>query len=72
MSWPTADKPKDIFVSTRFDGDEAAELDAAVSIAGAPSRSAYIRECVRRCRAADKRKAERLKQTGSESAGVAL
>lgn len=54
-------------MSTRFDADEAVALDAAVSASGAPSRSVFVRNCIRRCIEADKKKAARLKATGSET-----
>lgn len=60
MSWPTTPTPnKEVFVTTRFAPDEAHELVTAVATAGT-SKSAYIRRCVARCIAADKKTAARL------------
>lgn len=60
MSWPSTPTPnKEVFVTTRFAPDEAHDLQVAYTTAGI-SKSAYIRRCVARCIAADKRAAARL------------
>lgn len=64
MSWPTSSNPKVEFVTCRFPPDEAAELVAAASTAGM-SKSAFLRDAVRRVIAADKKKAARLRAGGS-------
>lgn len=46
-------------MTVRFAPDEASELSVAYTVAGT-SKSAYIRRCVSRCIAADKRAAARL------------
>lgn len=46
-------------MTTRFAPDEAQELVAAYTAAGI-SKSAFIRRCVARCIAADKKAAARL------------
>lgn len=60
MAWPTTSNPKTEFVTLRFDAQEMADVDAAASTAGM-SRSAYLRDCYRRVKAAEKRKVARLK-----------
>lgn len=61
MPWPTTSTPnKETHVSVRFGPDEAGDLIQAASAANM-SKSAYVRDAVRRVIAADKRKAERLK-----------
>jgi len=61
MSWPTTPTPnKEVFVTVRFAPDEAAELTAAYTASGT-SKSAFIRRCVARAIASDKRKAEALR-----------
>lgn len=65
MAWPTTSNPKKQFVTLRLTDGEAQDLDGAASTAGM-SRSAYLRDCLRRVTAADKRKAARLK--GEEGA----
>lgn len=62
MSWPTTSNPKQVFVTVRFPADEAAELDAAFTAANM-TKSAFIRQSVRRVIAADKKQAARLKGT---------
>lgn len=60
MAWPTSSNPKVTFVTCRFPADEAGDLETAASAAGM-SKSAYLRDCVRRVIAADRKKAARLK-----------
>lgn len=59
MAWPTSQNPKIDFVTCRFPADEAAELDSAANAAN-QSRSAFVRDSVRRVIASEKRKAARL------------
>ncbi len=66
MAWPTTNDPKTEFVTLRFTASEAASLDAAASTAGM-TRSAFVRDSVRRVLTADARRAARLKKTGSEA-----
>lgn len=69
MSWPTTPTPnKEVFVTVRFAPDEAGDLATAYTAAGV-SKSAFIRRCVARCIAADKRKAEALR-TGKIQGGA--
>lgn len=70
MSWPTTSRPKEVFVTVRFPADEAADLIAAHTAAGL-SKSAYVRDTVRRVIAADRRKAARLRgvESGVEDDG---
>jgi len=60
MAWPTTNNPKTEFVTLRLTVEENDALIAAANAAGM-DRSAYVRDCVRRVREADKRKAARLK-----------
>jgi len=60
MSAPRSPNPKVALISLRLPENEARALDAAVSATGAASRSAFVRDCVRRVLAANKRKAEAL------------
>lgn len=59
MAWPTTSNPKTEFVTIRLTADEAVSLDGAASTAG-HSRSAYVRDAVRRVIAADVRKQAKL------------
>lgn len=60
MGWPTTTNPKTEFVTLRLTKDEDDDLRAAASAAGM-SRSTYVRDCVRRVKEAEARKAARLK-----------
>lgn len=60
MAWPTTDDPKTNFVTIRFTDGESASIDASRHKAH-QTRSAYIRDCVRRVQQAEDRKAARLK-----------
>lgn len=60
MAWPTTDDPKTEFITVRLTVTEEALVAAAASNAG-QNRSVYLRECVRRCVEADRRKALRLR-----------
>lgn len=60
MAWRTTNDPKTEFVTIRLTASEAAELDLAAQTAG-HSRSAFVRDAVRRVMAAEARKAARLK-----------
>jgi hypothetical protein len=59
MAWPTTDDPKTEFVTVRFTVGEAGLIDASASVNGM-SRSAYIRDCVRRVHAKEQRDARKL------------
>lgn len=65
MAWPTTSDPKTEFVTLRMTVSERADLDAAASSAGMKP-SAYVRDCVKRVRTADARRAANLKKTGHE------
>lgn len=67
MGWPTTANPKRQFVTLRLSDDDAADLDAAAATAGM-SRSAYVRDCVRRIKVADAKKAARLKSAAAQEA----
>ena len=60
MAWPTTSNPKTEFVTLRLTKDESDALDVAAQTAGM-DRSAYVRDCVRRVRVADAKKAARLR-----------
>lgn len=61
MAWRSTPTPnKDVFTTIRFAPDETHDLIVAHTAAGV-SKSAFVRRCVARCIAADKRKAEALR-----------
>lgn len=60
MAWPTTQNPKTKFVTLRLTEDESLALDIAAQTSGM-DRSAYVRDCVRRVRVSEARKAARLK-----------
>lgn len=66
MSWPTTNDPKTEFATLRMTVSEARDLDTAAQTAGM-SRSAFVRECVRRVLTADAKKAARLRGRGSDA-----
>ncbi len=68
MAWPTTNDPKTEFATLRFTASEAASLDAAASLAGM-TRSAFIRDAVRRVLTADARRKARLEREAAESVG---
>ena len=59
MAWPTTDDPKTEFVTVRFTVGEAALIDASAQVNGM-SRSAYLRDCVRRVHEKERRDAAKL------------
>lgn len=65
MAWKTTDDPKSVSIPTRWTVGEAAELDAMCAAKG-QSRSALLRDCWRRVRDAEKRKAQALASRGED------
>lgn len=65
MAWPTTSDPKTEFATLRFTASEAHELDTAAAAVG-QNRSQFIRDCVARCIAADKRRAAKRRAAGQK------
>lgn len=59
MTWPTTSDPKTEFATLRMTKGEANDLDTYAARAGM-KRSVFVRDCVRRCIAAERRKEARL------------
>lgn len=63
MGWPTTDDPKTELVTLRLTVGQAADLDLHAQANG-QNRSAYVRACVDRVIAHEKRVARRSRATG--------
>lgn len=68
MGWPTTDDPRTAFVTVRFTEGENDDINLRAKANG-QTRSAYVRECVDRCVAADKRKAARQENRQGSPSG---
>lgn len=68
MAWPTTNDPKTEFATLRFTVSEMADVDLWADANGM-KRSAFIRDCVARCIAADKKKAKRQQASTSKPGG---
>ena len=68
MAWPTTDEPRNKFVTVRFTEKESVDIDA---FAGG-DRSKFVRNCVNRVIAAEKKRAKRLAAKAPNAPGGAL
>lgn len=68
MGWPTTDDPKTELVTLRLTVGQMADLDTHAKANG-HSRSAYVRSCVDRVIAAEKKRALKKTRSGGAVSG---